>query len=142
MATLINKGWLYLTDGSDIMRLACEQIIWDWPWNPDITDYANSGHYGYDLGEESIIIKVKGIIFKTLANHDIYLSNLRAWQKASGFDLKVQVTTGGTFKKLDGTNTVFPCLSFGPLGNEKVAKENQEIYKIKTQLFRVAGTPS
>ena len=142
MATLIDNGWLYLTNDTDIMKLACVGIKHNWKWQPDITHYTGGGHYGFDLGESALTFKASRIIFATQANAETYLSNLRTWQLAGTFKLKVQSTSGGAFLKLDGTNTVFPVLSHGPTKISKIGNENNVYFEVGSQVFEIAGTPS
>jgi hypothetical protein len=142
MATLINDGWLYLTDGSDIMKLACEQITIDEDREPDITHYTGGGHYGYDLGSRWIIIKVKNIVFKTKANRETAVEKLDSWQAAGTITLKIQASSSEAYEKIDGSNTTLPVLHYGPKKQEKIAKGDGTVYVIGQIKFEQAGAAS
>ena len=143
MATLINDGWLYLSDGTDIMMLACREISYDIIRDPDINHDVGALSYGYDMGEKWIQIKVSGIILKTEANKNTFVDKYNSWLDSGLIYLKIQRNTGGAFDKLDGTNTRVEVLSpKGLLGIQKIAKENGVIYEIGKVVFEQSGSLS
>lgn len=143
MATLINNGWLYLSDGTDEMKLACREIKWDAMREPEIIHEVGGWSYGYDLDIDYLIIKVSGILFKTSADHVIFETKLRSWQKSGVINLKVQRKVAGDFEPLDGTYTQIQVLAQkGWQDIQKIANEDGEVYEIGKIAFEEAGQRS
>jgi len=143
MATLINDGWLYLSNGTDDMKLACREIEWDCIRDPDITHEVGGWDYGYDLGINYYIVKVSGILFKSATDKDTFVQKLNSWLGISTITLKIQKNTGGSYEKIDGTNTTLPVLCpKGWSGIKKLAKENGVVYEIGKVQFEQAGSMS
>ncbi len=143
MATLIDDGWLYLTNGTNIMKLACREISYDLIRSPDISHEVGGLSYGYDLGEKYIIVKVSGILLKSNANKNTFVSTFNTWLDAGSIDLKIQRNTSVAYEALDGTNTILPVLSpKGLSGIKKIAKENGVVYEIGKVMFEQAGALS
>ena len=140
MATLINNGWLYLSNGIDIMNLACREIKWDIFRDPTISHEVGGLNYGYDLGTKYIIVSVSGILFKNNADVNTFNEKLNSWLDSGPIDLKIQRNTGGAYEKLDGVNTVLPVLSSkGWSGIRKIAKENGVVYEVGKVAFEQSG---
>ena len=143
MATLINDGWLYLSNGVDIMNLACREISWDIIRAPTISHEVGGFSYGYDLGEEWVMIKVSGIILKSNADVVTFISKFNTWQSSGPISLKIQRNSSVAYEKLDGVYTTFPVLSSkGLSGVKKIAKENGVTYEIGKVMFEQAGVAS
>ena len=142
MTKLIEDGWLWVDNGTDSMELAVKIIEHNIPRAPDIMHYNAGGSHGWDLGKKNVIIKVKGIMFETLADMETFQLKIDAWQSAGTIDVKVQVTEGGTYQKLDGTNTVYPCLHYGTEKGMKLGSGDNTIYEVGQMIFELAGTPS
>lgn len=143
MANLINDGWLYLSNGTDDMKLACREIKWDILRDPDINHEVGGWNFGYDLGTKYIIVKPSGILFKTNADVSTFIDKLNEWLDLGTITLKIQRNTGGNFEALDGTNTSFPVLSpKGASGIQKIAKENGTVYEVSKCDFEQAGAAS
>lgn len=143
MATLINDGWLYLTNGIDIMRLACREISWDIIRDPTIVHEVGGLSYGYDLGTKYIMIKVSGILFGNNADVNTFNEKLNSWLDSGPIDLKIQRNTSVAYEKLDGVNTVFPVLvPKGISGIKKIAKENGVVYEVGKVSFAQTGDAS
>lgn len=140
MANLINDGWLYLSNGTDDMKLACREIKWDIIRDPEIVHEIGAWNYGYDLGTKFVVLKVSGILFKTNANVNTFNEKFNEWLSSGTITLKVQRNTTGDYEKLDGTYTSFPVLSpKGASGIQKIAKANGTIYEVGKVDFEQAG---
>lgn len=143
MATLINDGWLYLSNGVDIMNLACRNISWDIIRSPTISHEVGGLSYGYDLGEKYIMVKVSGILFGSNADAVTFTLKFNSWLDSGLINLKIQRNTSTAYEKLDGVNTIFPVLSpKGLSGINKIAKEDGVIYEVGKVAFEQAGAAS
>ena len=143
MATLINSGWLYLTNGIDIMKLACRGVKIDSIRDPTITHEVGGLSYGYDLGTEFYLVTVSGILFKNVTDKDTFVEKFNAWLNSGPIDLKIQRKTTGEYEKIDGVNTVLPVLSSKGLGGiQKIAKEDGEVYEVGKTIFEQTGALS
>jgi hypothetical protein len=143
MATLINKGWVYLTNDTDIMKLAAEFVEYDWIWDPEISHFeGGDNHYGYDSLKRYFVVKIKRFLFDSKSDAETYKSNLATWQSAGTFKIKIQDKSTPTYEKFDGTNTTLPVLSYGPRGNRKIEPGDGETYEIRNQVFEQAGSIS
>lgn len=140
MATLINKGWLYVSNGTDIMKLACLKVTYDLIFNPTISHNLGGINYGYDLSELYAMFKVTRLIFNTEADRSTFISNIISWQQTAPFTFKIQRNTSGNYEKLDGTNTsVLVLIDKGLKNIEKITPGDQERYVINDVLFVQAG---
>jgi len=138
LATLIDDGWLHLTNGTDTMKLACKRVTWDWKWNPSIVHYAGGGHYGIDLQEQALRVTAQMVLFGSLSDAETFLSTLRTWQDSGTFSLSVSYD-GTNYIKLDGTNSTFTVVSKGPGKVEKISPASGTIYAVGQVMFEQAG---
>jgi len=143
MTTLIDEGWLYLTNGTNIMRLACRSIQYDRIWEPDHNHEYGGFNYGYDLAKDYFVIKAGGILFNTTAKKDTFEENIALWQQAEAFTLKIQnKTTPATYTKIGGVYTTLKVLGTkGYSGVHKIAGEG-EFWIIEKMEFISAGSIS
>lgn len=143
MATLIDQGWLYVSNGTDIMKLACVKIKWDYVRNPKITHTEGGYHMGYDLLKKWIVIKVSKILFKTYAHRKTALDTLNSWQDSGPYTLKIQRKSTGQFEEWEGSNTSLSVLSTtGFRDIEKLSNRNQEVYSFGKVIFEQTGATS
>lgn len=142
MTVLINDGWLWLSNGTDTMKLACRQISYDHPRAPEITHYEGGISFGYDLDLEFIIVKASGIILTNNADMVIFNDKINDWLKTAPITLQLQRNTGGSFEKFDGTNTTLTVLSKGSSGIQKIAHEDGVTYEVTKMEFEESGARS
>ena len=143
MANLIDNGWLYLSNGTDDMKLACREIKWDAIRVPEIIHEVGGWSYGYDLSTDYIMVKVSGILFSSNTDVDLFNLNLREWLSSGVINLKIQRKVAGDFEKLDGTYTQIQVLAQkGWADIQKIAMEDGEMYEIGKMVFEEAGQRS
>jgi len=140
MATLIDNGWLYLTNGTDIMKLYVKRIVIDDNHlDPFLEHFAGGTNVGFWLGERQIMVKALDIMFITQANAEKFIEKLNAWDYAGVYTLKIQVSATPTYFKIDGVNESISVLSFGAKEIEKAEKGAGTHYKIASVKFEQAG---
>lgn len=127
MATIINEGYLELTDGTDTLLLYFKQCKWDYIRNPKNKHFAGGSHLGYDLGKkwlEWTFIDIYGTSHSNMANIILYLNN---WQTNDHhFTLKIK-RDGSNYIACDGTNTSFTVnMPNGMKQMEKIAPGTQD----------------
>lgn len=139
MVDLINKGWFWLNNGVDYLKLAFIDLLFAWEWEVQFTDYAGDGHYALDLEVQRRIWKPRGIIFDSHTNYDLAVGTIRSWQSTAAFTLEVVRNTSDAKIAFDGTNTSYTVMALGPRRVAKLAAENGDVYEIGTMTFRQAG---
>jgi hypothetical protein len=131
MATLVDDGWLWLTDGVDTLKLACVNVTWDILRFPNIDHYEGDFHLGYDLKRKYILVKVNQIIFDTYAKRKTAINTLNTWQDSGLIDLQIQRKSTGAFEEFVGSNTTLPSLmKYGLKNVQKVVNGDREFYII------------
>ena len=143
MATLIDKGWFYLTNGTDDIKIGVEGYDYDLVMAPEISHYPGGFHMGYDLEELYLVLKVKNIILESVADKDTFISNVKSWHQANNLSIKMQISSSPTYDKFDGVNTTFPVLlKNGLRGIRKVARGEKQLWAIKAVTFEQIGNAS
>jgi len=143
LTTLINMGWLYLTDGTDIMKIACRKIRWKYIFDPTITHFIGGTSIGYDIGEKYLVITAQGLIFENTSDVETFIQYIDDWQHNGPFTLKIQKNGAGNFHKLDGVNTTYQVLvQKGIQDAYPVANGDATVMEIKSMIFEEAGTRS
>ena len=142
MVDIIIDGWLWVTNGSDYLKLGTEEILWDIMVDPKIEHYYGGAHLGYDLEKKWLVLKVIGIKIKSHANYASIVSNLMAWQVAGSMILSVVRNTSNNKITFDGSNSNYPVLIKKPglKQMQKVSPDNQDRYRIETLTFEQTGT--
>ena len=142
MVTVIDDGWLVLTDGTDTFKVFFQQALVMILFDPTI-EHNPGSHYGFNL-VEYIIIKVSGILFNSTTKYENFMLYMRNWQGTNPFTLSIYKDTSSNKLKLDGENTDFSVLipSSGIQGGSKIAPEDGEVYRIETITFEQAGASS
>ena len=140
MTILITGGWLYLTNGTDIMNVRTKRIVIDdIHLDPFLEHFAGGTNMGFWLGERQIMVKALDIMFITQANAEKFIEKLNAWDYAGVYTLKIQVSGTPTYFKIDGVNESISVLSFGAKEIEKAEKGAGTHYKIASVKFEQAG---
>lgn len=140
MATLIDNGWLYLTNAVDIMKVYTKRIVIDdIHLDPFIEHFAGGYNMGFWLGERQIIVKALDLMFITQATAEKFIEKLNEWDYAGVYTLKIQVSATPTYFKIDGVNDSISVLSYGAKEVEKVERGAGTKYKIAMVKFEEAG---
>jgi len=140
MATLITGGWLYLTNGTDIMQVRTKRIVIDDNHlDPFLEHFAGNTNMGFWMGERQIIVKALDLGFITQATAEKFQEKLNAWDYAGAYTLKIQVSATPTYYKIDGVNESISVLSYGAKEIEKAERGAGTHYKIASVKFEQAG---
>lgn len=112
--TSLGSGYLVLSDGSDTLNLACEEIEVDYKFEPEISHYeanpkSSTNSLGWHLGKEWLEFKAKGIYWESHSDFSQCIDYLQAWQNAGTFTLRVK-RDGSNYTEWDGDNTTFTVL--------------------------------
>lgn len=131
---IINNGWLHLSDGTDILKVAVEFIRMKLNDDPTIEHYPSSAgtegsHLSYSLRTYFWQITAINLLFGTYTERRDFIRYLQAFQ-VDGFTVKIQRNTGGSFEEFySGVEEI--GAKFTNLNDlEKVAPENGEVYII------------
>jgi hypothetical protein len=142
MVNLIEDGWLYLSNGTDVLELACKKIQWDEIRDPNF-NHQPGFNFVYDLDVDYFIVKVTNVYFNTTAKYELAVATLNAWQKAGIYNLKIQRNVAGAYLKLDGIYTQIQVMMNKGLSNmEKISPEDGEVYTIGKITFEEGGVRS
>ena len=143
MATIIDDGYLELTDGTDTLKLACEEIIVDMVLKPKMKHYEGGTNLGYDLGVNYFIFKVSGVILDSYTKFKNCISYLKSWQASAPFSLKIKRDTTN-YTEWDGSNTTFKVLVKGGLKALEALSITQfeDVWYIGNITFEEAGSRS
>ena len=139
MATIIDDGWVYLTDGTDVIKAQSREVVYDEIWNPEITHYVGGGSYGYDLGMVTRVWKVKGILFDSHTKYDNFVTYLRSWQTSGTITLGIYRNSSSAYWVCDGTNTTYTVLVRSLQGARKLAPADGDVWEIGMAVFEEAG---
>lgn len=140
MADIINDGWLYLSDGTDNLKLAAARITWKRVLDSDFTSTEGGFNFGYALGVDYYIWKVGSIYFDTYAKSKDFEAYITEWHKAGTLTMQVRRNTGGDFEAFDKTNTTYKVLLVGGYdGCEKLVAENGTFYVCSKLVLRESG---
>ena len=144
MTTLINDGWLVLSNGTDTMKLACETISIDKMRSPEISHFLGGSSFGYDIDKDSFFIaKASNIYFHSHTDAALCQQKLDSWQSAAPFTLQIIRNTSASLTLIGGLYTTITVLmQKGYSGVEKIAKGDQDLWKIGKITFEEAGARS
>lgn len=126
----LTYGWAYLEQTPTNMQLACSE-----PWEldyreePVIDPYPGNTRVSYNLSEIRRVITLKGVIFKTTADAELALKNFAAMNAIGTSNLKLKIISGGTYFKVDGTNTT-TAVFFQNLKLIKPSRGDGTVYKM------------
>ena len=142
MTDYISGGWLWLSNGTDYLKVICEQIMWTPVMSPEIEHMEGGTNFGFDLGLFYIVIKVMGIWIDSNADMVDFLSYTKSWQQANTLQVEIVRNSSNNKEKLDGTNTVFPVFMMGGAKDWEKKPGDQEKYRCNTITFEQSGTAS
>ena len=104
MTTLIDKGWLVLTNGADVMKLAVRSITAERRTKTKFTHYVG-GNFSIDLGLSYHVWNCSGLIFDSVANMETFLAYTQTWQQTAAFTMYVYKDGSSNKIKWNGTDT-------------------------------------
>ena len=135
----LNYGWVYIygkgTQSGTNMQLACRD-----PWrirtveDPYSEPLPGDTRISYNLQVISRKLILKNIVFKTTADAELCVANLKAMNGASAFSLKLKIISAGTFLKYDGTNTEM-TVYYKDFDLEKLARYDGSVYVMSKMTF-------
>lgn len=142
---LESDGWVQIYSGSNTLRPYCESIKVKPIHQGKNKHYDGGINVGIPIFKEYVIITLEGIWINTTTKTENYILYLKTWLNSNALNIKVQDdSSGSSFLKLDGTNTIFPVMiKGGDLGNiEKMGYGDQTIYYIDKLVLEQSGTAS
>lgn len=142
MTDYISGGWLWLSNGTDYLKVKCEMIVWNVITKPEIEHKEGGMNFGFDLNIYYVIIKAMGLWIESNADMVDFLAYTKSWQQANTLQAEVVRNSSNNKEKLDGTNTVFPVLMSGGTKQIKKMSGDQEKYRIEELNLEQNGTPS
>ena len=142
MATLINKGWLYLTNETDIMRVEFSKLSYDIKTKSNISHYGGGTNTSFNIGEQYLVIKIKNLWLRSKTEFETFTANILSWNKASGIKTSIEIDSSGTFWKLDGTNTKFWMRLKGGIASIEQVSPVSGIVKAGSIGFEQGGSAS
>ncbi|MDH3323999.1 MAG: hypothetical protein OEL89_00010 [Candidatus Peregrinibacteria bacterium] len=138
-----SDGWLHILSGSDTIRVYCESIKWKLIKKGRIKHYDGGVNVAIPLYKQYVVLTASGIWMNSETKITNFIKYFNTWLNSGSVNVKVQYTTGGSFQKLDGTNTIFPMLVKGDLGEiEKISRGDQTIYFIDKLVMEQTGSAS
>ena len=142
MTDHIDDGWLWISNGSDYLKVFCEHIYWFEVYNPEIEHKEGGLNFGFDLSLYYIIVKASGVWLNTNAKKNNFSAYIKSWQQANTLQIEVIRDSSDNKEKLDGTNTVFPVLVMGGLKKFEKMRGDQQKYRCDSITFEQNGTAS
>ena len=144
MVKIIEDGYLILTDGSNILELACERISVDYLMKPEFKNYEGGTNIGWHLGKEWLEFKAEGIILNSHTKFSNCIDYIKTWTAAGTFTLKVERDTTPNYVEWDGDNTTFTVLPKDGLKQMEALSITQfsDIWVIGNIVFKEAGSRS
>lgn len=139
MADIVADGWLWLSSGSDYLKLACKVVKWDYAFNPKLTHMVGEINFGYDLKKRWVVVKAFAVLFSDSDSIEDTISYLKQWNEDGPFTLELIKNNSDDKLKLDGDNTSIEVFATGLKAGEKVSPGNQTIYKIEMLTFEQGG---
>lgn len=148
MTDYIEDGFLWVSDGSDYLKVQCEKI---WYWlviEPTIKHYNNEGHMFYDLKKRYWMILAEGIWLKTHTDWKDFQKYLLDWHDDGPFYVRVH---NGDPPILNTTEVEFYdagsyvkvlSMAIAKNGLKRGSKQSvgtQEYWKIESVMFEQAG---
>ena len=124
-------AWITLNDGTDILYLTVDN--WEYgKEDPSATgiDYPNRGHFGFTLGTEKLIIKIKGVYVTTEAAWNILKEAIIQMKDADKVLLRIQISSTPSYELYDGTNDLMPVIIKKDSPYRKKFKGDSTIYEI------------
>lgn len=141
MTTIINQGFLELTDGSNTFLVYFERLYVDLVREPTIEHIEGGVNYGYDLLKQFLKFYVQNVTLTSHSDFSSFVDYITDWQDAGTFTLKVK-RDSTHYIEWDGDNTSFTVLLAYPgfQKMEKIAPGDQDtLYQIQTMIFEEAG---
>lgn len=140
MATIVDDGWLVLTDGSNTLKLAFQRLVARRVFaGAKIKHYDGGGHYGYDFGKRYWTFNISGIYFKNHTDYDNTVKYLEDWQDAGTFTLSVYRNSSSNLMTFDSDSTITVMIPQGGFQVEKIAPYNGTVYVMEKLQLEQAG---
>lgn len=141
---LESDGWVHIYSGSNTLRAYCESIKIRPVHEGKNKHYDGGINVGIPIFKEYIIFTLEGIWINTTTKVENYILYLKTWLDSSALNIKIQDdSSGSSFLKCDGTNTIFPVMNKSDLGNvEKMGYGDQTIWYVDKLVLIQSGTAS
>ena len=135
MTVIVNNGWLWLTDGTDYLKLRCREVTADLIMKPTFI-HAPGVNFSMDVGTWYWVFKASGVIFNSYTDYTNTLAYLQDWQASAAFTLSVLRNTSENAMAFDGTDTTYTVrLKDGIKGIAKPGNENNTVFEIGALTF-------
>lgn len=142
MTDHIADGRLWISNGTDYLKVFCEHIFWTPVFEPDVEHFEGGINFGFDLSKFFVVIKASGIWLETITKHDNFINYLKAWQQANTLQVEIVRDGSNNKLKLDGTNTVYPVLLVGGLKESEKMSGDQQKFRIGSITLEQSGVAS
>jgi hypothetical protein len=143
MTVIINDGWLYLSDGTDELKLFVETFKYKYIKKGRLKHYDGGVNLFIPVFKEYLIAVAQGVWLNSVVKVENYSKYLKDWLDGGTFNLKFQYVSGGSYLKLDGDNTIFPVAVKNDLGEiEKISNGDQEFFYVDKLILEQGGTAS
>ena len=140
MPIIISNGWLWINDGTDWLKLFCQEIKVDFKMEPTFQHVEGSFNMGFDMGKRFLVFKARNVMLETHADFSSCIDYLKDWQAAGTFNLEVVRDTSDNKIEWDGDNTSFVVLlKSGFRDMQKIAPEDGTVFKIGLIIFEESG---
>ena len=140
MVTVIDDGWLYLSDGTDILKLFVETFKFKYIKKGTIKHYDGGINLYIPVHKSYLIAVAEGIWLDSVAKVENYQKYIKDWLDSGTFTMKFQYESGGSYLELDGDNESYNVAVKNDLGEvEKVSNGDQEYFYVDKLILEQAG---
>ncbi|MFW9872561.1 MAG: hypothetical protein ACFFG0_05610 [Candidatus Thorarchaeota archaeon] len=140
MATIINDGWLVITDGSDELRLMFEECKIDIMTNPTIKHYAGGSNTGYTTGKRWLEFKVRNIWLTSSSNFNNFSKYTLSFQDSGTFNIQIKRDSSGNYVTIDDNDDWDVMVKQNGIKDmQKISFGDQQIYQIGLLLLEEAA---
>lgn len=139
MAVLLDDGPLWLTDGTDWLKVSPEDIKPEFTPEPNVSLYPTGGH-GIDVGKQPWVVKAKNIRFKSHADYITFTSTIftrsTGWQYTSMY-LQIKRDAAQSLNwPFDGVHETYKVIVAGFVPS-KPGRGDDDSYAIEMMVFKV-----
>jgi len=96
MTDYISGGYLWITDGTDYLKIKVKDIYYWLNIDPTFKHYGGGGHMFYDLEKRFWNVLAEGIFLESHQDWYDFQHYLIDWHDAGGFTVSIYRDTGGT----------------------------------------------
>ena len=142
MTVYIDSGWAWISNSVDYLKVFVETIYWTEIYAPEIEHKQGGLNFGFDLSLYYIVVKLMGVWVESVTEKNDFSSYIKSWQQANTLQIEVVRNNSNDKEKLDGTNTILPCLVVGGLKEFEKMRGEQQKYRCQSITLEQNGTMS